>query len=112
MPPDCNRSYWREVPHSLPTPQIARTARSTVRAVPYTYVTDSLDYLQQTRRAGRLILGLELTTTSESLFTYRLTSNRAIVIVAGTEATGVSDALLAECAATVPLTHARAEHLH
>ena len=86
-----------------PHPKIARTARSTVRAVPYTYVEDSLIYLQQERRAGSLILGLELTTTSESLLTYRLPTRRDIILVAGTEAAGISEVMLAECDATVHL---------
>ncbi|WP_420461078.1 TrmH family RNA methyltransferase [Neolewinella sp.] len=86
-----------------PHPKIARTARSTVRAVPYASVTDTLAYLRQERQTGRLILGLELTATSESLFTYRLPTDRDLILVAGTEVGGISEAVLAECEATVHL---------
>ena len=86
-----------------PHPKIARTARSTVRAMPYFFVGDPLTYVEQEQQAGKLILGLELTTTSTSLFTYRLAPDRRIILVAGTEVTGISDAMLARCDATVHL---------
>ncbi|CAH0999618.1 tRNA (guanosine(18)-2'-O)-methyltransferase [Neolewinella maritima] len=71
--------------------------------MPYEVITDPLQYIETARRQGKLILGLEITSQSTSLFTYRLPHDREILLLAGTESSGLSAPLLAACDATVHL---------
>ena len=86
-----------------PHPKIAKTARSTVRAVSHETIADVISYLKGARAQGKLVLGLELATNSQSLFTYRLPAGRELLLVAGTESAGLSDEVLAICDAVVHL---------
>lgn len=86
-----------------PNPRIAKTARSTVREVPYTYRDDAAEYLKEARGRGAFILALEITDRSESLFSYRLPHDREIVLLPGAERSGVTAELLALCDTSVHL---------
>lgn len=92
---------------STPRPphrHIDKTARTTVRSVPHRYVTDAAAYLREARRAGALVLALEVTDVSQSLFDYRLSvDERELILVAGAERGGVGARVLAECDAAVYL---------
>ena len=79
-----------------PNAKIAKTARSTVRSVPHEEVDDAVEYVRARRSAGGLILALELTDRSQSIFTYPPPEGD-VILIAGNESTGVSPALLALC---------------
>lgn len=98
-----------------PNPKIAKTARSTVRSVSWSYHADAVGLLRERRAAGTLVLALEITDASISLFdadalTALFTNSngaaagcRQVIVIAGSEATGVSPEILAECDAAVHL---------
>ena len=92
---------------TTPTPpnrKIGRTARSTVRSVPWRTVEDPVTYLTEAKERGSIIIALEITDTSVSLFDYQLPDTEyEYVLVAGAEAGGVSPALLACCDVAVHL---------
>lgn len=85
-----------------PNGKLARTARSTVRSVPYEEVADASAHLRARRAAGDLILALELTDTSQSIFTYEPPAT-GITLIAGNESTGVPPGLLDLCDGAVHL---------
>ena len=86
-----------------PHPKIDKTARSTVRAVPHHYTPDATAYLQTARAAGTQVVALEITDTSTSLFTYTPPSDRPLLLIAGTENSGIATELLALADTTVHL---------
>ena len=86
-----------------PHPKISKTARSTVRAVPYCYSSDARSYVAQAKAAGTQVIALEITSASTSLFTYTPPRDRDLLLIAGTESTGISEELLALADATVHL---------
>lgn len=90
-----------------PNGKIAKTARATVRHVDWQHRPDAAALLRERRAAGALVLALEITDESVSLFDYRLPGGGAgaaeVVLVAGSEAAGVPSDLLAECDAAVHL---------
>ena len=86
-----------------PHPKINRTARSTVRSVPYREVADAAGYLEAAKQDGFLIIALEITSLSKSLFDYTLPPQAPIVLMAGTESSGLSPGLLALCDESVHL---------
>lgn len=85
-----------------PNNKINKTARSTVRSVPYDSPENPVDFLNEQRAAGALILALEITNSSKSLLDYQLPTaviddNRPAFLIAGAEANGVPAALLSLC---------------
>ncbi len=85
-----------------PNRKIAKTARSTVRAVPYEEVTSAAEYLEVQAKQGTLILALELTDKSESLLSYTLppavvAGQQQLVLIPGGEAAGVAPEILEQC---------------
>ncbi|MCP9235817.1 TrmH family RNA methyltransferase [Lewinella sp. JB7] len=92
---------------TTPTPphaSIAKTARSTIRRVAYRSVPNSVAFLREARANGALVLALEITDTSISLFDYSVTDpDRELVLIAGNEAGGVARELLEHCDAAIHL---------
>ncbi len=91
-----------------PHPKIAKTARSTVRSVPFSYGLDSEALLRQYKEEGAYIIALEITDQSKSLLNYELpptvlASSREVILVAGAEDHGVPPELLALCDGSVHL---------
>ncbi|THH39992.1 TrmH family RNA methyltransferase [Neolewinella litorea] len=85
-----------------PHPKIRKTARATEGAVAYECVDDAVTYVAAARDRGAVILALEITDASVSLFDYTPLA-REVVLIAGNEAGGVPPALLACCDAAVHL---------
>lgn len=91
-----------------PHPKIDKTARATVRNVPYHCVEDAVTQLQEQLAAGAFALALEITDESISLLEYRLPpdvcdGSRPLILIAGAEDSGVPPELLALCAGSVHL---------
>ena len=86
-----------------PHPKIAKTARSTERAIPYRHIPKALPFMQQAKRAGSQVVALEITSESQSLFDYVPPADRPLLLVAGTERSGIAADLLAEADLAVHL---------
>lgn len=91
-----------------PNSRINKTARSTVRSVPYLEVVDPETFLREERSAGTLVIALEITDKSHSLLEYTLPQavrkgQQKLLLVAGAEAEGVPQNLLLHCDASVHL---------
>lgn len=91
-----------------PNSRINKTARSTVRDVPYLEIADPEFFLKAERSAGTLVLALEITDRSHSLLGYALpktvrSGQQKLLLVAGAEAGGVPPNLLEHCDASVHL---------
>lgn len=85
---------------------MAKTARSTERSVSWTYAGEASDFLQKAKESGDFILALEITDESQSLLDYELpplVAGRSVYLIAGNEASGVSQDLLDSCNASVHL---------
>ncbi|WP_173021506.1 TrmH family RNA methyltransferase [Lewinella sp. W8] len=85
-----------------PNSRINKTARSTVRSVPYRHYPDAVAALRELRGAGHYLLALEITDQSQSIFEYSLPAavredQRDLVLVTGAESQGVAPDLLALC---------------
>ncbi|MEM9930765.1 MAG: TrmH family RNA methyltransferase [Bacteroidota bacterium] len=91
-----------------PNPKIKKTARSTIRHVPYRYVEDAVALLEKRRAAGAYILSLEITNESTSLLTYALPDTirdgaQEMILIDGAEDVGIAPELLALSHASVHL---------
>ncbi len=88
-----------------PNTRINKTARSTVRSVPWRQVADTAAYVRERRHAGDLVIGLEITSGSEDLLTADLTgwADRPTLLLAGAEDRGLPPELIALCDRTVHL---------
>lgn len=91
-----------------PNKMVAKTARSTERSVDWRAIDDSVAYLRNAAAAGHLVLALELTDASVSLFDYQLPftprlGEREIILVPGAETSGVPQPILDVCAGAVYL---------
>ncbi|WP_116107752.1 TrmH family RNA methyltransferase [Lewinella sp. IMCC34191] len=85
-----------------PNSKIGKTARSTVRTVPYTEVADPLTYLRAAREREAYILSLEFADNSQSLFDFAPPAGE-IILIAGNESVGISEDLLSLSNAAVHL---------
>ncbi|WP_262490474.1 TrmH family RNA methyltransferase [Neolewinella agarilytica] len=91
-----------------PNNKINKTARSTVRSIPYAIAIDTLAWLVAKQQAGALIIVLEITDQSQSLLSYRLpdhvlNGDREVYLIAGSESAGIAPELLAICDQAVHL---------
>lgn len=91
-----------------PNPKINKTARSTVRSVPFTYGSDPQELLRRRKEEGAFIIALEITDESKSLLAYQLpeevvVAGREVILVGGAEDQGVAPELLALCDVSVHL---------
>lgn len=91
-----------------PNKKIDKTARATVRSVPYRYGQSAETLLSELKKSGANVLALEITDESESLLKYHppltvRTGQQALILVAGAEDHGVPPELLALCDGSVHL---------
>jgi tRNA G18 (ribose-2'-O)-methylase SpoU len=91
-----------------PHAKIAKTARSTVRSVPFSYGPDAVALLRQHKEDGAYLVALEITDQSQSLLEYQLpktvvSTTAEVILVAGAEDHGVPPELLALCDESVHL---------
>lgn len=87
-----------------PTPphkHLAKTALRAVESVPWRHVESVEEAIEELRNRGFQILGLEFCPTSTLLYEFDL--KFPVALVAGNEAEGLSDEVLALCDATVHL---------
>lgn len=80
-----------------PHPKIRKTARATQGSVDYRPIESAEQYLIEERARGTLIVALEITDRSESLFNFNIERDREIVLVVGAESRGIAPALLRQC---------------
>ncbi len=86
-----------------PHAKIGKTARSTIRAVPYTIVDSATAYVEQAAASGYHIIALEVTTDSQSLFDFLPEPDQPILLIAGRESSGIAPELLERCHTSVHL---------
>ena len=79
-------------PHKL----LSRTARGAERHVPSAYFADAVAAIRSFRERGFTIVALEITTESRDLKTVNFTDMAKILLVAGAEDYGISQAVLNE----------------
>ncbi len=80
-----------------PHPRISRTARSTVRTVPFRTADVPLNVVEEYRTRGYRIVALEITCDSQAIFDYLPEPDQPMLLIAGTESSGVAPELLARC---------------
>ncbi len=80
-----------------PNPRIHKTARSTVRTVPFRIAGHPLEVIKNYRALGYRIIALEVTSDSRSVFDYIPAPGKPILLIAGTESSGVAPDLLDRC---------------
>ncbi len=90
-----------------PHRKIGRTARSTVRTVPWRHEADTLTELSRLRNAGHYLLGLEVLDASVSLFDFVLPAglgeDKLLYLIAGNERHGLSPEVIGLLAGAVHL---------
>ncbi len=91
-----------------PNHKINKTARSTVRSIPFNVPVDTLAWLTEKQQAGALVVALEITDQSQSLLSYRLPDkvlkgDKEVFLIAGSESAGIAPELLAICDQAVHL---------
>ncbi|MFD2827046.1 TrmH family RNA methyltransferase [Leeuwenhoekiella polynyae] len=74
--------------------RLKRTARSSEKSIAFSEVEDLAALLSTLKTEGYVILGLELTTTSQPLSEFATHNFEKIALVLGNERHGISDAIL------------------
>lgn len=80
---------------ALEHPRVQKTAMGTDRLVPWTVVATAAEAIAEARAAGFRLVGVELTASSEPLFSLDLADGVALVV--GHEERGLSKAMLEAC---------------
>ncbi|MDG3581610.1 TrmH family RNA methyltransferase [Galbibacter pacificus] len=70
--------------------RMEKTARTTHKTVPYKYIEDENDFINNLKKEKQYIIALEITSNSSPVGTMQLPKNTAIVLVIGNENHGVS----------------------
>lgn len=84
-----------------PNRKLTKAARSAHHKVAFTQELDNIGLLQQLKAAGYTLIGLEITNQSQDIRTFDFTTFDKIVLVAGAERYGISEATLQQLDATV-----------
>jgi len=74
--------------------RLKRTARSSEKTIAFSEIEKTTELLSTLKTEGYTILGLELTTTSQSLEKFTTHNFEKIALVLGNERHGISDAIL------------------
>ena len=86
---------------NVPNRKVVKAARSAHKKVPYHHQLDTVDLLQQLKKDGYTLIGLEITNESKDIRTFDFTKFDKIAFIAGAERYGISDATLQVLDATV-----------
>lgn len=81
--------------------KVVKTSRSTEQYVDYEYCADAVGMVNELKRSGYTIIGLEITSCSVDLRTIDFSRMEKICLIAGAEGTGIKQALLDCCDLTV-----------
>lgn len=81
--------------------KVVKTSRSTEQYVDYEYRADAVGMVNDLKRSGYTIIGLEITSRSVDLRTIDFSRMEKICLIAGAEGTGIKQALLDCCDLTV-----------
>ncbi|MBD0824483.1 TrmH family RNA methyltransferase [Aestuariibaculum marinum] len=71
----------------------AKTSRATEKVVPFEICESALDQIENLKK-DHFIVALEITSTSQPIHTFKLSSEKPIALVVGDENFGVSEAIL------------------
>ncbi|MFC4721909.1 TrmH family RNA methyltransferase [Geojedonia litorea] len=77
--------------------KMTKTSRATENYVNYEVVPSALEIAQTLKSKNYQLIALEITSESQSLHNYQLTSKQPLAIIIGDEIHGVSDELLQLC---------------
>ena len=77
-----------------PHRKLSRTARSTEKRVPFVSSVDKLKIIDQLKKEGYQLIGLEITSKSKSLYSAPLELTQAVAICVGSENLGISKKIL------------------
>ncbi len=77
-----------------PHKEISKTAIGATHSVQWQYFESLATAIEDLKSKGYLVLGIEQTNESQSLETYKFSSDRDIAIVLGNEVEGISDEIL------------------
>lgn len=81
--------------------KMTKTSRATENYVNYEVVPSALEIAQTLKNKNYQLIALEITSESQSIHNYQLTSKQPLAIIIGDEIHGVSDELLELCDAVV-----------
>jgi len=79
-----------------PHRKITKTARSTEKVVPYVKVEDKALVISELKAKSYALIGLEITSDSQSIFDFNFGAFDKIALWMGSENTGISESVLAE----------------
>lgn len=79
-----------------PHRKITKTSRSTEKVVPYTKEENKSSVITALKAAGYCLIGLEITSESQSIFDFRFGSFDKIALWVGNENAGISAAVVSE----------------
>lgn len=77
-----------------PNKKLMRTARSTEKALPYSYLENAESAIQELKEKKHTIVALEITNTSKEISQINFAELPGIAIVIGNESKGISEELL------------------
>lgn len=78
-----------------PNRKISRTARSTASWVPYHHQVDLASSLQEAKKSGYTLVGVEITSESKALEEHlQEITEQAVILVLGAEQSGISEEVL------------------
>lgn len=84
--------------------RLVRTSRNTIKKTPYKIVDSIVSELHQLKANDYLIIGLELTTNSIPIETFKCSVDSRVALIIGGENHGISNEVLQELDAVVHIT--------
>ncbi len=86
--------YFSETSPKTDNTRLKRAARNTQHSIRYEYSENLKDVLNQIKKDGFELIGIEITNTSKAINKISFSSHKKIALVIGAEKNGISDEIL------------------
>ncbi len=95
--------YFHENSPTTENSIVKRTARNTIEQIPYESYSDFEGLIQQLKKEGNTVIGIEITDKSVSIQDFDFTEHKNIVLLLGSERNGISEISVIDHAVAIPM---------
>ncbi|WP_299160557.1 TrmH family RNA methyltransferase [uncultured Tenacibaculum sp.] len=82
---------------------VKKTARNTLTQINYEYYTNFEETINQLKKEGNTIIGIEITDKSINIQDYNFSSNEKVVLLLGSERNGIENINLLDATVAIPM---------
>ena len=95
--------FLHESSPSIENRIVKKTARNTISQIPYELYSDFEETIHQLKKAGNIIIGIEVTDESINIQDFDFASEEKIVLLLGSERNGIKDINLVDKTVAIPM---------